>query len=165
MRAALGLALCVGSGACRRHPSAPAPPPIADAGAGEITVRVPVALQIARSLDSLSVAIDAASEGDTTVAPDPGMVLGVESEIRVFARGAARPDAPMRHGYTSGTSFDAGTSTWNRAQDGIPTPDEKYVVEVRLVLFETDVPAGHMWNPHAGRYRELLSRTIRQAEE
>jgi hypothetical protein len=41
----------------------------------------------------------------------------------------------------------------------------KYVAEVQLVLFETDVPPGHMWNPRAGHYHALWSRTLRQAEE
>jgi hypothetical protein len=45
----------------------------------------------------------------------------------------------------------------------------KYVAEVQLVLFETDVPAGrqtsNMWAPHAGKYEVLWTRTLRQAEE
>jgi hypothetical protein len=36
---------------------------------------------------------------------------------------------------------------------------------MRLVLFETDVPSQHEWNPHSGRYKALWTRTLRQAEE
>jgi hypothetical protein len=36
---------------------------------------------------------------------------------------------------------------------------------MHLVLFETDVPPQHEWDPHAGHYKALWTRTLRQAEE
>lgn len=131
----------------------------------EVTVRVPNALRVARSLDTLSVEIDPSAGAETTVRADPGMVLGVESEVRVFGRGHPGDSGPGRHGYASGASFDVGQSIWSSRQDGIPQADEKYEAEMTLVLFETDVPPGHAWEPHAGRFKVLLTRTLRQAEE
>jgi hypothetical protein len=149
--------------ACARQPQRKSV--AADASAPKtVAVRVPGALTIARALDSLSVSIDPASLTQTDVAADPGMVLGVETDVLVFPRGQRRSGLG-RHGLGSGADFDAGTDTWNTTQDGIPVPGTTYVVEMQLVLFETDVPAGHLWDPHAGKYVVLWTRTLTQAEE
>jgi len=129
-----------------------------------VSVRVPAALSLARGLDTLSVAIDPASLAATQVTADPGMTLGVETDVSVFAQGQP-PPPPGRHGLSSGTDFDVGSSIWNTAQDGLPVPGTKYVAELRLVLFETDVPTGPHWDPHGRHYRALWTRTLRQAEE
>jgi len=156
-RGVLVLAL---SFACRSNASSPA----VDATAPhEVTVRVPGALRLARSLDTLSVEIDPSAGAETTVRADPGMVLGVESETRVFGRG--HPGGSGRHGYASGAAFDVGRSIWSSRDDGLPQVDEKYEAEMKLTLFETDVPPGHEWDPHAGQFKVLLTRTLRQAEE
>jgi hypothetical protein len=151
--------------------------PFRDAGAAlteELPVRVPAALRIARALDSLSVGIDPASLALTQVPVDRGMTIGVERDVFVFPEGQARP-AEGRRGVGSGPSFDAATDTWTTTDSGIPVPGTKYVAEVELVLFETDVRPGQTqtrqtgqtgsWDPRAGRYKALWSRTLRQAEE
>ena len=129
-----------------------------------IKVRVPAALGIARALDTLSVSVDPSSLADTTVRVDGGMIVGVESETVVFPVGQPRP-ASGRHGFRSGADFTLGVDTWSASTDGIPVPGTKYVAEMRLVLFETDVPPQPRWNPHAGRFEALWTRTLKQAEE
>jgi hypothetical protein len=131
----------------------------------ELLVRVPAALTLARALDTLTIAVDPASLAATQLAADPGMVIGVETDVVVFPQGGQRPAGGGRHGFSSGESFDVGTDTWSTAHDGIPVPGVKYVAEMELVLFETDVPVGHLWDPHAGKYVALWRRTLRQAEE
>jgi hypothetical protein len=152
--------------ACRS--SAPESSHPADASdhseAPAVTVRVPGALRVARALDTLTVEIDPSAGAETTVRVDPAMSLGVESETRVYASGNAAV-LGERQGYTSGATFDVGQSIWSTRTDGLPRPDKKYVAEMKLVLFETDVPPGHMWDPHAGHFKTLLTRTLRQAEE
>jgi hypothetical protein len=127
-------------------------------------VRVPAGLRVARALDSLSVSIDPASLALTQVAPDDGMIIGVETDVAVFPEGQPRPGSGRRS-LTSGADFEIGASTWNANQDGIPLRGIKYVAEMQLVLFETDVPPAHRWDPHAGKYVVLWTRTLRQAEE
>jgi hypothetical protein len=155
------LAVLPGAACSRPAPSAP---PGEDAGPREIAVRVPAALSIARSLDTLSVAADPAMLAATQVTVDGGMVVGFETDTLVFPLGRERP-AAGRHGLASGPAFDTGTSTWSTSVDKIPVPGTRYAVEMNVVLFETDVPPGHHWDPHAGRYKALWTRTLRQAEE
>jgi hypothetical protein len=157
-RSFLAAILCA---ACSR----PAPP-----GSGEIQVRVPAGLRIARSLDTLVVTLDPATLATTTVVVDAGMFAGIEAvaSVRPLRRAPAalRPDrAPVRRAITPGTSFEAAAATWTTTPDGIPVPGARHAVTMELALFETDVPPGPAWDPHSPRYRLLWSRTLEQAEE
>ena len=140
-------------------------PPDADAPApGQLAVRVPAALTISRALDALSVSVDAASLAWTHVTTEAGRVVGVEREVFVFPAGQTRPASGRRRVVPS-TDFGVGTDTWTTKQDGIPVAGTQYVVEVRFVVFETDALPANGWDPHAGNYKALWSRTLRQAEE
>jgi hypothetical protein len=149
--------------ACARQTLSTSPDAEAS-GPREIEVRVPAALSLRRAIDSLSVAVDPASLAFTQVTADAGKVIGVEREVFVFQEGQARP-ASGRRGVSPGAEFTLSTDTWTAKQDGIPLPGAQYVAEVRFVLFETDVPLGSGWDPRAGYYKPLWSRTLRQAEE
>jgi hypothetical protein len=156
-RAALLLvALLQGAACSREDPRA--------SGPGERSVRVPAAVRIARSLETLSVSFDPAATATTTVVVHPGMVLGLEAETFVFPTGGTRP-ARGRLLVQSGDAIEGDTSTWSTAADGIPAPGRRYEVEVQVVVFETDVPPGRGWSPRAGRFEALWTRTLRQAEE
>jgi hypothetical protein len=162
-RAALfALALATASAAgCRARPS---PAAVDAAGPRELSVRVPGALMIARGLDSVLVSLDLAALADTKIVTAQGMTLGVETECFVFPMGRPRP-ARGRRGLVAGTDFELGTSTWTADRDGIPAQGTRYVAEMTLVLFETNVPAGPHWDPHAGTFNALWSATLHQAEE
>lgn len=155
--AALALALC--STTCHRHPA-----PTARDGGRQLVVQVPAALRIARGLDTLSVQLDPDMLAKRTVRIEPHWSVGVAYTTRVFVRGTKRM-VSERHGYVPLRDFDLGRSVWRTGKDGIPQRQSKYLVEMKLVLFETDVPPGPHWNPHAGHFRPLLSRTLQQAEE
>jgi hypothetical protein len=133
-------------------------------GARPLAVRVPAALRIARAIDALSVTIDSASLAFTQVTADVAMVTGVERDVFVFPEGQPCPSVGRR-GIVPGPDFALSTDTWTTKTDGIPVSGTQYVVEVRFVLFETDVPPADGWDPHIGNYKALWSRTLRQAEE
>jgi hypothetical protein len=154
--------------ACSRAPRATSV--AADASALiDRSVRVPAALSIARALDTLSVAIDPETLGQTEVSVHPGTFVGVEAEISVFAKGHPDPVAPPQRRAWPGTDFNACAAAWSTARDGIPQQGAEYVVEMALVLFETNVPPtappAHDWAPRAGTFEPLWTRTLRQAEE
>jgi hypothetical protein len=119
---------------------------------------------ITRAIDALSVSVDPAALAFTQVTADAGMVIGVEREVFVFPEGQARP-AVGRTAVVPSVDFTASTDTWTIKQNGIPVLGTRYAVEVRFVLFETDVPPANGWDPHVGNYKSLWSRTLRQAEE
>jgi len=148
---------------CSRQAASTSPP--ADAsGLVEISVRVPAALSVARAIDTLSVAVDPASLGLMQVTVHPGTVVGVEADVLVLPRGQVRAVLEQRR-VGVGADFGVGSRTWSTERDGVPAPDTKYVVEIRFLLFETDVPPGPEWNPHAGKLETLWTQTLRQAEE
>jgi hypothetical protein len=149
--------------ACSRPTGATAP--VSDASAaGEVSVHVPAALTVARGIDTLSVAIDPASLGSMQVGTHAGTTLGVEANVSVFAQG--RPEPILEHRCAAtGADFAVCASAWSTRRDGVPLPGTTYAVEMRLVLFETNAPLGDEWDPHAGSFTPLWTRTLRQAEE
>jgi hypothetical protein len=141
---------------------------LGDASAARsVIVHVPGALRVARAIDSLSVEIDPSSRADVEVNVDPGMSLGVETESQVFVAGESIAKAGALSGHASGGDFDVGVATWSTAHDGVPQIDKKYVVEMRLVLFETEAAPAREGDrdAHTGHFKTLLTRTLRQAEE
>ncbi len=157
----IALALAAAAGCGRR--TAPVGTDAA-AAAREVVVRAPVALRVARGLDELSVELDPDARGTMTVKATPHSVLGVAYTTRVFERGGTQA-LGERRGTVPGAGFDLGAQVWRTGPDALPQRDKKYVVEMRVVLFETDVAPGPRWNPHAGRFRSLFERTLRQSEE
>jgi hypothetical protein len=131
---------------------------------GEVALRVPAALRIAHALDTLTIDFDPAARAPVVLSVGAGMALGIETTAYVFPAGGARP-ARGRVLVLPGGDLDRATSTWSTKADGIPQPGTRYVVEMEVTLFETDVPPGPDWNPRAGQFRVLWSRTLRQAEE
>jgi hypothetical protein len=129
-------------------------------------VRVPAALAISHAIDTLSVAVDPASFGLTELTAHAGSVIGVEAQVSVFPRDQRQAQRLVeRRTIGPGVNFDVSSISWSTAQDGVPTPGMRYVVEMQLVVFETNVPETKAWNPHAGNFRTLWVRTLRQAEE
>jgi hypothetical protein len=49
----------------------------------------------------------------------------------------------------------------NRAIDKVPNAGERYTVEVRLTLFETDIPPQHHWAPGTGKYKILWAKALK----
>ena len=137
-----------------------APP---DAGLTRQAISVPTRLSIVRSATALRVWVDAPRE-QVLVDVTPGLVLGVQSQLVVDAEATSKPRVG-RAGLSGGTDFNLGTSTFNRSQDGLPVPGAHYVVGLRVSVFETDRPVGHLWSPESPRYRVLWTRTIEQRVE
>jgi hypothetical protein len=158
----LAAALLLSPGCSRETPSTSVPADASDVV--EISVRVPAALSVARAIDTLSVAVDPASLGLMEVTAHAGTVIGVETDVFVFAQGQARP-VLERRAVGPSADFNVGSTTWNTRHDGVPAPGTKYVVEMQLVLFETDIRPTPTWDPHAGNFRPLWTQTLRQAEE
>lgn len=93
------------------------------------------------------------------------MVTGVQSKLFVYRVGESRPAERFRLGLSGGLDFNLGTDFVNAKLGGIPVPGEKYVIEMDLAVFETDVPCQHMWSPESGKYKILWTRTLRQIVE
>lgn len=157
-------ALLLALAACRRASLASS-----DAGASvpdtvTLSLRVPAGLTVARALDTLSVGVDPDTLGVTEVTAHAGVTRGIEAHARVFPRGSAHAVAE-RSALAPGTDFAVAAATWTAGKDGVPAAGTRYVVEVELVLFETDVPPSGAWDPRGGRFEALWTRTLRQAEE
>jgi hypothetical protein len=139
-------------------------PPIAGADPSirhPVSVHVPAKLQIERTADMLSVEIDKSLLEATNLMVGTNMVTGVENKTYVYPAGESRT-ANGRLGLSSGLDFNLGVCYWHTKQGGIPLPGKKYVVEIDLTAFETDIPPQHDWSPHGKNYKILWQRTLKQ---
>ena len=142
-------------------------PPVTNANPSircPISIRVPTKLKIERMSDTLSETIDTNSFESTNLMVGTNMVTGVESKIYVYPEGESRP-ANGGLGLSSGFDFNLGVGYWHTKQDGIPLPGKKYVVEIDLAAFETDIPPQHDWEPYGKNYKVLWRRTLKQTIE
>ncbi|MBI3852364.1 MAG: hypothetical protein HY298_19075 [Verrucomicrobia bacterium] len=142
-------------------------PPITNANPSirqAVSVRVPTKTKVQRTTDSLSVEIDRSSLESTNLMVGTNMVTGVESKWYVYPQGEPR----LANGIygLGGTDFNLGTSFWHTKQGGIPLPGKQYIIEVDLIVFETDIPSQHMWQPQSSKnYKVLWQRTLKQTVE
>jgi hypothetical protein len=139
-------------------------PPITNANPAirlPLLVHVPTKLKIERASDTLSVEIDRSSLEATNLMVGTNMVTGVESKVYVYPDGEPRS---ANGGYgLGGIDFNLGTRFWHTKPDGIPLPGKKYVIEVELTVFETDIPGQHDWSPQgSNNYKILWRRTLKQ---
>jgi len=142
-------------------------PPITNADPSircPVSVRVPTKLKIERTSDTLSETIDTNSFESTNLMVGTNMVTGVEGKIYVYPEGESRP-ANGGDSLSSGLDFNLGVDYWHTKQDGIPLPGKKYVVEIDLAAFETDIPPQHDWEPYGKNYKVLWRRTLKQTIE
>lgn len=127
----------------------------------EIQLRVPTELRIERSPGVVTVKVDQDSLESIKVTIDEGMVNGIKHELRVCPAGESRPPMPNGWGLKSGTDFDLGTTFLNAKDRDFPVPQRKYIIEVALTLFETDIQPRHMWRPlESEKYKVLWQRTL-----
>jgi hypothetical protein len=63
----------------------------------------------------------------------------------------------------SGNNFEAFTNVWTLGRNGFPQSGQEFTLERRFTIFETDLPAQHMWSPSSGKYyRVLWTRTFQK---
>jgi hypothetical protein len=122
-------------------------------------------LQLRRTDAQLEVGLDPDSLKEVTLDVGANMVTGLKHELLVY-----RGDKLVLSGYgglqSGGQSYPSiGTVVLQRRIDKVPQPGAKYTVKVRLSLFETDIPAQHMWSPESGKYKVLWTRTLQRKIE
>lgn len=146
----------------RPFPGFPSYPPIPGADPQVREKRkfqAPTRLIVIRSEDQIAVSVDVKSLEEIELEVGYKMVVGFKHQTFVVSQGRKK----LRSGGLGGR-VDIGTSYLNRADGGIPQEGQKYVIEVEFVIFETDIPAQHMWSPESGKYRELWRKTIKSEE-
>ena len=150
-------------------PRFPVLAPVADANPAirqPILARVPARLKIARTEDTFSVTIDSDSFESTNLLVGTNMITGVQSELLVYPVGEPRPTNRDRMAESGGLVFNMGTAYWHAKPDGIPQAGKRYIVEMNLAAFETDIPPQHLWSPQSSKnYKVIWQRILKQTVE
>jgi hypothetical protein len=130
-------------------------------------VSIPARLSVRRTPGRLSVAYDPASLRNVKIMVGKKMTIGMKDELRVYAEGGTRPvayrnlhEAELKEKQPalplSNPDFLGSTEILSSDPGGIPAARKRYVVEHDIILFETDIPAQHMWNPESSRNYRVL---------
>jgi hypothetical protein len=135
----------------------PHPGPIADADPSirhHVTLIVPTGFKIARDTKTLSVGLDPDTMRPIEITVGKKMVIGEREDDRIYEAGRPRPVNAGGVGLSSlnedngEASLSTGATTfYNRSQGHIPEPGKTYVVEMKITVFETNLPPQHMWRP------------------
>jgi hypothetical protein len=124
--------------------------------------RVPTRLRVCRVGRSVAVEATPGAMETVNVTVGKDMVTGLRFEVSVYRDGKLVPSL-------SGSGGMQGTSDAVAAQIAATVgevgskdfqPGVKYKADLRLALFETDIPAQHCWAPETGRYKTLWSKTL-----
>ena len=162
--ALLAVAVAVGwSGGC--HPTArnepvvggPAQRPSPSTWATQ-TVALPLRFNLIRRPAGHYFSWDTTQTRTLTIRHTPTLVVGKRTELRVVLRGKGRPKEPGSVALDGGLSFTDDETLVLTPQQA-PAAE---AVEATVIIFETDVPPGHLWSPTSDRYRELHRDVIRQ---
>ena len=156
----------------------PVYPPTPDADPSTrhpVEVSIPARLNVQRTPGSLAVSYDLGSLRYVKITVGKKMTIGIKDELRVYVEGDERPSAYRTASESSmnekepavplwGANLLKSTDTLTSVHDGIPTARRRYIVEHDITVFETDIPAQHMWNPGGSRiYRVLWEERLKSA--
>jgi len=86
------------------------------------------------------------------------MLLGLQSEWRVYGAGKPRPERAGVMGLSGSVNREAFANESLGSSEGVA---KGRTVECILSVFETDIPPQHMWMPEGPEYKVLWSKTLR----
>jgi len=82
-------------------------------------------------------------------------IAGIMCENSIHHEGIAKPRDMSLQG---GLAFEESTNVVTLGQVGISQSGQEFTLEHRVTLFETDLPAQHMWSPRSGKNGRVLWR-------
>ncbi len=136
-------------------------PPIAEADPAvrhALVAHVPAVMRVERLGSSLLIAFPTVQT--TNVSVGYKMATGIQREESICWGGKVYPLGMSLEG---GFNCEASTNTLVLSRDKLPEPGHEFTFEHRVTLFETDLPAQHMWSPQSGKlYKILWTRTFRE---
>ena len=113
---------------------------------------------VVRHGDKLTVSFPALEPTNLLVGHN--MATGTTREDIMYRDGVARS---LGWGLQGGLIFEPQACVFDLGKDGVPQAGQEFAFEHRVILFETDEPAQHMWSPTSGKhYKVLWSRTFRE---
>ena len=112
---------------------------------------VPRRIVVRRTAQGVGIALDSRGGRRVTLDVNPRLVLGRQTELSIVRDGK---QIEHRIGLSSGPETTGDEDLFA----GLPAPGDapgSLLVTVHVTVFETDVKAGHMWDPTSGRYAGL----------
>jgi hypothetical protein len=126
-----------------------------------VSVQLPTAMHLERRGDTLTVSFPSVQATNLMVGYK--MVTGIAREDQIVRGGIVH----LRERWSSiqeGLALESTNHVLTLRQEEIPKAGQKFVLECRVTVFETDLPSQHTWSPETGKhYRTLWTRTFSEA--
>jgi len=139
-------------------------PPVADADPSirhPVSAQLPTAMRLERHGDTLTV--DFPSLQATNLMVGYKMVAGIACEEQIVRDGIVHL-RDRRRSMQDGLALEPTTRALTLGRDEIPKAGQRFTLECRVTVFETDLPSQHMWSPESGKhYRILWTRTFAES--
>lgn len=124
----------------------------------EMEVKAPTRLTVNHHGYRVNFGVDTTHLETVKVSVGEKMVTGLKYHVRIYPADH-RPAEEQQLGLDGQIRFeDIGAFTRT-------LPARRSVVEIDLEIFETDMPAQHMWMPGGDKYRVIWRRTLSQVVE
>ena len=152
------------AGAAARWEGFPQPGPVAGADPSirhKVTIQVPTKFKFSRTNDGVIARIDETQQELVEISVGLKMLMGVQIEGYFYPSGQDRPKENNLGGSLSGASEDKVSFEWGRGPVKMDRK-AKYTYELVLSVFETDIPAQHLWSPQGGKFKVLWTRSLVQ---
>ncbi|CAN5654970.1 hypothetical protein BH09VER1_BH09VER1_55670 [soil metagenome] len=123
---------------------------------------VPTKLKLGKSSGQATYALAPAPKEKISIKVGSGMVTGAEYKVYIYLEGEPRPEVENSTGLCN--DVDA-LSSWTGYCSGKTYgqfPGRKYVLEVVMSIFETDVPPRPEWEPYSKNYKELWTGSVKE---
>ncbi len=130
----------------------------------EVVVQIPSKLALKRTGDSISIAQENTVFQSKKLSVGLNMIIGVHYRVYVYPSGDPRPSQTQSGGTGTGTNFIDGMGDFGvpGKRDRAAIKGKKSIVEIVWTVFETDMEPQHFWEPESGKYKILLTGTLRQ---
>jgi hypothetical protein len=139
-------------------------PPVPDADPSTrkpVSVQLPTAMHLNRRGDTLTVSFPSIQATNLMVGYK--MLTGIAREDQVVRDGIVHI-RDRRRSIQEGLALESAIHVLTLGRDEIPKAGQKFILECRVTVFETDLPSQHMWVPETGKhYKILWTRTFSEA--
>jgi hypothetical protein len=137
----------------------------------QVEVLAATNFKVGRTDDTLIVSDDNDSLRPVKLNVGLNMFLGMRKQVIVYPAGSPQLantggiglESVLVHKPGTPLAKDSSSSTlYHWSPDGFPVPGTSYQVELKISIFETDHPPGHMWMPEGKKYKVLWETTLRK---
>ncbi len=159
----LALLLCSPALATDPIPPDPTPTPkVRPRGQNTISFKIPTKLKLGESNRQATYALADKPLQTITLKVDSTFFSGAEYRVFIYPEGEPRPQAELISGICPDVQALSGWTGFRSGKNYGRYPGQKTVIEVEIIIFQTDVPPSTVWEPYGKKYKVLWTGSVKE---